>query len=166
MCDIYGAKCAECDKRINMHLGDFNTRRHEIVVLCHEHAHLFKKHGERVVFWQHNEGNKLFHRLKYKPKEPNVFASDDSLVAIVALTDNAWENRMHNSPNSGFCVPIHDLELFRNYMEVWERAAYGEHDEWNPSGIGVKFVEARNSAIKVFTDWWEKITKDWPPIPV
>jgi hypothetical protein len=162
MCDIYGAKCAECDTKINMHLGDYNTGRHEIVVLCHEHAHLYEKYGTRVVFWQHNEARQLFHKIKYKPKESNAFASDEPLVAVVALTDNAWENKMHNCPNSGICAPIPNLEMYDNYMEVWERAIYGEHSDWNPDGIGTRLIVARDSAIKVYTDWWDEVTKGWP----
>ena len=165
MCDIYGAKCAECSTRINMHLGDFNTGRDEIVVLCHKHVHLYEKYGSQVVFWQHNQARILHHKLKYKPKESNVFGSDEPLVAIIALTDNAWKNRMHNNPNDGFSDPIPDLGMFDNYMEVWERAAYGEHSEWNPDGIGTKLIEARDTAIKVFVDWWKEVTKNWPPFP-
>ena len=165
MCDIYGAKCAECDVKINMHLGDYNTGRHEIVVLCSKHAHLYEKHGGRTIFWQYNPARRLFYNIRYKLKETNYFGEDNPLVAVVSLTDNAWENWMHNHPNGNY-DPIPDLEMFDNYMKSWGRAAYAEHGGWNPNGIGMRLVIARDNIIKVFTNWWNEGTKDWPSFPV
>ena len=163
-CDIYRAKCAECNTRINMHLGDFNTSREEIIVLCHEHVHLYPKYGSRVVFWAHNYVEEMNHKINYPSQDHNIFGSDEPFVAVISLTQNAWENRMHNNPNDGFSEPIPDVDMYIKYMEVWTRAAYSEHSDWNPDGIGTRLVVVRDAAIKVFSDWWEEITKDWEKI--
>ncbi len=37
MCDCYNHKCANCDERIPMHIGDFCLERGEIDVYCSRH---------------------------------------------------------------------------------------------------------------------------------
>jgi len=54
MCDCYMHKCDVCDKRIDMHIGDFRYPRSAFNVWCAKH--LEKAPGGSVVFtWQASE---------------------------------------------------------------------------------------------------------------
>ncbi len=83
MCDIYSHKCEKCNTEVEMHLGDFNTTPDEIQVYCRKHI----MEGKRSVTWK----SKIFGE-----------------VIVVALTDNAWENRDMNHPNDGYCEKVHE----------------------------------------------------------
>ena len=91
ICDCYGELCIGCGVMLPMHLGDFDTDRDEIAVVCGKcksKYHLFLK-GQRYIKWRYNEDdNKL------------------RTMMIVALTDNAWNNREKNYPNAGSTKPI------------------------------------------------------------
>ena len=78
MCDIYDAKCKECDAEIDMHLGDYNTDRDEVEVFCDKHIPQQVTDG---VLWEY-EGKKVFVRV---------------------LTANAKANWEGNHPNA--CNP-------------------------------------------------------------
>ena len=72
MCDIYNHKCIICGKKIDMHLGDYNTGREEVAVF---HEECFEKAVKR-------------------------FDADEGRVVVVSVTDNALANQDHNHPNS------------------------------------------------------------------
>lgn len=90
MCDCYGEPCKVCGQMYPMHLGDFNTERWEITILCPKCFGNFP-HLRRVC-WSNDDG-----------KEP--------LLEILSLTENAWSNRRYNHPNLGGTeivgMPVH-----------------------------------------------------------
>ena len=100
MCDCYIDYCANCKRPIPMHLGDFMTQRYEIQVFCGEcwsiAKHRYK--GKRYVVWKIGDA-----REEIKKKYRYWYDKDKRFVGkrivVVALTDNAWENRRINHPN-------------------------------------------------------------------
>lgn len=80
MCDIYIEPCKICGEKYPMHLGDFETDRTEISLVCPK---CFSK-------WQGIF--RLFNRCIWRVK--------DEKYLIVALTRNAWRNRHHNHLNA------------------------------------------------------------------
>jgi len=120
LCDIYTARCEKCGKEIEMHLGDFETRRDEIVVLCSEHVKDYKKYGDRCVFWLFNPIEVITYNEEF---DKNFLTTvSNPIVAVISLTDNAWENRFYNHPNYGFIFPVTgDLTLFEDFINVWSR---------------------------------------------
>ncbi len=87
MCDIYSHKCKKCKTMIEMHLADFSTDQGEIEVFCGKHAVDGTIRRKRWVMWQ-----------------GPIFGS----VVVVALTDNAWENREGNHPNDGEVMRVRE----------------------------------------------------------
>lgn len=83
MCDCYSEPCKVCGKMISMHLGDFNTDRGEIFVVCEE---CIKDKWLGV------------HRFNYCVWDGKT----EGKITIVALTKNAWQNRKYNHPNVSF----------------------------------------------------------------
>ena len=94
MCDIYSHKCKFCGDEIEMHLGDYETDRDEIEVVCDK---CLRKEIEKNLPVYPFE---LFPRLR---RSFWLYASEEDwsfkLAMIVSLTENAWENRGINHPN-------------------------------------------------------------------
>ena len=100
MCDCYTDYCASCKRPIPMHLGDFRTQRFEIQVFCWS-CWSYAKHwykDKRYVVWCIEDAP-----LDIKKEFPIIYSRDKKFIGerivVVALTDNAWENRMVNHPN-------------------------------------------------------------------
>lgn len=93
MCDCYSEPCKCCGEVVPLHLGDYETGRFEIFVVCEkclENPYL----GEipfPSVLWKYDseEGKKE--------------------MLIVSVTKNAWENREKNHPN------VYKSEKVREY---------------------------------------------------
>ena len=86
MCDIYFARCEGCGKKIMMHLGDFLTHQDEIKVYCSKcilNGKIPVEYSGKTVFW---------YGIPLHRKTP-------TMVAVVSLTENAWEHRFINYPN-------------------------------------------------------------------
>lgn len=109
MCDCYAHKCRLCNEVIPMHLGDFNTGRSEIDVYCWRHAfaeirsdldtaiiYLFDKYPLSNLYKSDKEGGG--HRFIESKSEADYYR--DKFIIVDSLTDNAWENRHQNHPNS------------------------------------------------------------------
>ena len=100
MCDCYVDYCANCKRPIPMHLGDFRTRRFEIQVFCWQ-CWPYVRHwydGKRYVIWQAldiDDGLKKANLQLYERDKEFL----GKYIVVVALTANAWENRMVNHPN-------------------------------------------------------------------
>ena len=100
MCDIYTDYCANCKRPIPMHLGDFMTQRYEIQVFCWNCwsivRHKYK--DKRYVIWRIEDANEAI-----KKDMPDWYERQKEFIGkfivVVALTDNAWENRRINHPN-------------------------------------------------------------------
>lgn len=82
MCDCYFEPCKSCGKPINMHLGDYETHRSEIVVYCNDC---------------------LCHGIPYSTRKYFAFcvwkAKEHGRIAVVSLTKHAWKYRDLNYPN-------------------------------------------------------------------
>jgi hypothetical protein len=111
MCDIYVARCffstfERCDFEIPFHLGDFNTDRYEIAVVCPEHntdhirdvmpawyeLEFLEPTKDEEEFWKRkNEGlyAELVEWKKYAGKR----------LLVLCFTDNAVRNAVINHPN-------------------------------------------------------------------
>ena len=108
MCDCYGHKCLLCDERVPIHLGDFNTRREEINVICHKHSYSeVEPYLKDAVLWvmdvwpsghlwddDEEDGGYNFKRSKQQAEEYG-----GKVITVQALTDNALKNARHNHPN-------------------------------------------------------------------
>jgi len=108
MCDIYGHKCLLCEEIVSMHLGDFNTGRNEINIICHKHRFLeLQSYLENSVLWfisshplshlydgDQEDGGYNWQRSKEVAEEYG-----GKCVLVQALTENAVANKDHNSPN-------------------------------------------------------------------
>jgi len=97
LCDCYGEPCKICGKMIPMHLGDFETDRIEIAAVCNDCLNAPKGMLGNAFTWL---GAKRYCLWKCKGKDDHL-----GTVAVISLTDNAWENRDINHPNAG------DIEL-------------------------------------------------------
>lgn len=90
MCNCYDAKCKECDTRLPIHLGDWNTEEDEIEVFCNEHIPYV---NARIFTLKEDEYNlKKGYRIAIRP-----------------LTMNARNNRDLNHPNT--CVDWKILDI-------------------------------------------------------
>jgi hypothetical protein len=85
MCDCYSEPCKICGKFIEIHLGDYDTARSEIVIYCKD-CSLSSIFGLQRI--------NLDRSLVWKTKEYGI-------ILIAYLTDNAWNKRNGNSPNTG-----------------------------------------------------------------
>jgi len=83
MCDCYDEPCKVCGKLIPFHLGDYDTPRLEIAVIC----------GKCQI------PDRSFMEKNYCVWE------DDGLgnIKVFSLTKRAWENHEMNCPNTGKC---------------------------------------------------------------
>lgn len=77
MCDCYAHPCTCGRDYVEMHLGDFDTEREEIEVLC-PHCPEPVRHHRRSVWWITRLGHP---------------------VMVVAKTENAHKNMEVNHPN-------------------------------------------------------------------
>ena len=100
MCDCYIDYCANCKRKIPMHLGDFMTERYEIQVFCWRCWEIVKHkyEGKRYVIWHIGDA-----REEIKKEYPYLYKEEKEWVGkkvvVVALTENAWKNRRINHPN-------------------------------------------------------------------
>jgi len=78
MCDCYTDTCRICGKEIEMHLGDYETDRGEIIV-CHKKCFDGTFGWNSLADWKHYE--------------------DEGLIIVFCLTKRAWKNREGNSLN-------------------------------------------------------------------
>jgi len=83
-----------------MHLGGGDTGRYEIQVFCWRCWPIVRREykGKRYVVWRIGDAEEDVKRLwpdDYKKDKKFV----GKYVVVVALTDNAWENREVNHPN-------------------------------------------------------------------
>ena len=85
MCDIYTAKCRVCGKEIEMHLGNWNTKRSEVRVYCGAHLEKALLQTKPVSLWR-------FKRCLGGKRWCGV-------VAVVLLTPTAKRNGRINHPN-------------------------------------------------------------------
>jgi len=76
--------CKVCGKYIDMHLGDFNTERHEVMVICDECV-------ERINSNDMNDVNFILPYVEW--------LIDDKTIRVYSLTNNAFDNRESNHPN-------------------------------------------------------------------
>ncbi len=88
MCEIYTAKCSKCNKKIEMHLGDYETNQSEVEVFCNEHIP-----SNDVVIWQ---GKKSWYSTTL---QDHLMIGNPITVGVRALTENARRNKDMNSPN-------------------------------------------------------------------
>jgi len=110
MCDIYTAECALCGTKIPMHLGEFQTKRDEIIVVCWKHSQ--EELEEAGVFqpgtivWLIPDQD-LDELRKVNPDvdpETWIFAESEKELAgrfvfVVPKTENAKRYRLWNYPN-------------------------------------------------------------------
>ena len=117
MCDCYIDHCRICGSPVPMHLGDFLTERLEIAVVCPEcmrlHEKIVQERGSRPFPFSPFEWLAPKRWMvwcisqDYTPEKdeyPKIPFKAGDKVAVIALTDNAWENRHDNLPN--LTVPV------------------------------------------------------------
>ena len=145
MCDIYTAKCALCDQKIPMHLGDFETKRDEIMVVCWRHseeelreAGVFRP-GAIVWLIPDQDLGPLKEVNPHVDPETWIFAESEKELAgrfvfIVPLSENALEHRLWNYPNL-----LHDMipavvmteeERREELLKLREKHSIIEKVEW------------------------------------
>ena len=102
MCDIYAEPCKICGELIPMHLGDFETDRAEIIVVCPkciDNKFLVNNivNSRNVVgfcIWLDEELNEKY--------------------MIISLTENAWKNRNFNHPNLAQIIKLSETYRHRD----------------------------------------------------
>ncbi len=92
MCEIYTTECSLCKKLIEMHLGDYETKQHEVEVFCNEHIPLVN-----VVVWK---GKDCWHSMKLHEQ---LMIGNPITVGVRSLTENARKNKDMNHPNLFSC---------------------------------------------------------------
>lgn len=99
MCDCYGEPCKVCGEIFPLHLEDFATGRQEIMLVCDTCLKRLATSG--------NLGDtNLYRFLKTNPYVEWSFRQDDKRgrpskrLRLYALTQNALDHRMENSPNT------------------------------------------------------------------
>jgi len=95
MCDILSKPCEICGTMLPMHLGDYNTSRKEIMVFCNKCIlsstfNMFYD-SEKCIVW-------------------DTHTRDYRKILVMSLTDNAWNNREDNCPNTGN-AEIYDIKI-------------------------------------------------------
>jgi len=116
MCDVYGHKCLLCDEIVPMHLGDFETGRGEIDVICWNHTFAeLQPHLKNSVLWfmdihppghlwswEEEDGGWNWQRAAAEAEEMG-----GGCVLIRALTANARNHWKQNYPNTFLtAVPV------------------------------------------------------------
>ncbi len=101
MCDCYYHKCKECDAKLPVHLGDYDTQRDEIEVFCEDHI---PEHDVRAFTVTG----------VFEDEENNYFENDKTYVgwkmAMRSLTENAIYNEEGNHPNLASKIEIEKRE--------------------------------------------------------
>ncbi|RSN73749.1 MAG: hypothetical protein DSO07_06790 [Thermoproteota archaeon] len=111
MCDIYVAKCffstfGECDFEIPFHLGDFNTERFEIAVVCPKHntdyirtmmpmwyeIEFLEPTPQEEEYWKKRDKSLYEELMEWKK-----YAGQR--ILILCFTGNAGRNAEINHPN-------------------------------------------------------------------
>ncbi len=103
MCDCYMHKCEKCDKKIYLHLEDYNTQRKEIKIYCEKHI---PKNIDKGVLWKYWTGYK------------DLFSGGKFFIELITV--NAIGNFEGNCYN-GKCVP---LMIFGEKTTKKERREY------------------------------------------
>ena len=126
MCDIYTAKCKICEVDIPMHLGDYETGRDEVEVICGKHIPN-KNSMKGVMVWFIDYAEEISMKQDYPNHENDVW-DNQPIVYVESLTVNAWKNRLQNHPNYGclFGVPLTELGLFHYGLDMWTRGQVSE----------------------------------------
>lgn len=96
MCDIYFDRCRVCQRKIEMHLGDFKTGRWEIMVF---HAKCFERWVQPYLPRLRHFGWILWRGKTRKGRRTRE-------AVVVYLTENAWKNREINHPNWVDACPL------------------------------------------------------------
>lgn len=89
MCECYKTNCCKCKKEIEMHLGDYETRRSELVLFCSD---CFPEELSNGIVWS------------YADKEINM-----DYVFIKWLTTNAQTYADANHPNYLFVKKLMEV---------------------------------------------------------
>lgn len=118
MCDICDLRCIFCSTAIQMHLGDMKTQRDEILVVCSECSlkHVSELLKNRFVLWFCCDMDCSY--------DPPIFKHEVDAVTVISVTDNAWNNRLINHPNSYIYAPLLEfspsegLKTYNNVEEV------------------------------------------------
>jgi hypothetical protein len=96
VCDCYGEPCKKCGELFPLHLEDFSTGRHEIMLVC----------SRCMILLDLYEDTLLYKFLKTKPYVEFAYRQDDKrgcpnrYFNLYALTQNAWNHRQGNTPNA------------------------------------------------------------------
>ncbi len=91
MCDCYVEHCKGCGYAFPVHLGDFATERTEIYVLCDGCWDCLKNDVKQAGF----PGWRVF-KIEESNDPEDIWGRG---MAMVYLTENAWEHRDMNHPN-------------------------------------------------------------------
>lgn len=127
MCDIYGAKCHACGTVIPMHLGDFETKRDEVVVSCGRHVPK-NTIPNRTMVWFIDYSEVITGKQDYPNLDNDETWDEQPVVYVTALNEHAWANRLQNNPNIANCfgVPLNELKMFHYGLEMWTRGQIAE----------------------------------------
>lgn len=99
MCDCYSHKCKECDTKLPVHLGDYETERDEIEVFCQNHL----PDKDVRIFT-------LTKKFEFPDRYPDDYEPNVGWqMGIRALTDNARKWKEYNHPNLASDVEVKDL---------------------------------------------------------
>jgi len=146
MCDCYIEHCIICGRPIPFHLGDFDTERDEIAVICGDHWgiawHLEEERIpyyevtfegkfdlERVLTWLKeiiNEKDPEWHKDRrefIKEKVRELAEWGGKTIYIIPLTENAVKNAYKNYPNVFLnfefnMKPLRKVEYLK-YLDTW-----------------------------------------------
>ena len=99
MCDCYEHACKICGELLPVHLGDYQTKRHEIEVFCRSHIPKSDVRIFTITEPTVEEINNKKRRYKIGWK-----------MGIRYLTENAKKNKEINHPNLGADWEIEDIE--------------------------------------------------------
>jgi hypothetical protein len=110
MCDCYFHKCKECDTKLPVHLGDYETERNEIEVFCQDHlpnenVRIFTV-TKTFVYTNTDGEEEEYLLLKTDPYEPPIGWQ----MGIRSLTKNAVLREYLNYPNLASKFKVKELK--------------------------------------------------------